>query len=95
MSLQEEEQPRSSDQLRASDKENESVASKLSKELNNWRRKRSHGHGPRRHEDAPNQSFQSGAARTIKVRGHETLVVRKTKSVVKPSSPQASNRTNS
>ena len=95
MSLQEteEQQSRSSDELRAADKENESVANKLSKELNNWRRKRSHG--PRRHEDATNQSFHSGAARTIKVRGHETLVVRKTKSVVKPSSPQNSNRTNS
>ncbi len=41
---------------------NDSLATKLSQELSNWRRKRT-----------------SEPARTIKVRGHETLVVRKPK----------------
>lgn len=81
-----------SDQLRAADKENDSVASKLSQELSNWRRKRTQG---RPHpNEAQNFKFQSDAARTIKVRGHETLVVRKSKSAGKPT-PHDSNRTDS
>jgi hypothetical protein len=57
----------------------DAVASKLSKELSNWRRKRTSGRP--RHFDGGNggTSFQADAARTIKVRGHETLVIRKPK----------------
>ena len=62
--------------------DNDSVASKLSKELSNWRRKRSSSQP--RHSDGPSQTFQSEPARTIKVRGHETLVVRKPKLAGKP-----------
>jgi hypothetical protein len=69
-------------------RENDSVASKLSKELNNWRQRRSSSR-PRR-PDGPAQNH-SEPARTIKVRGHETLVVRKPKLVQKPpSNPSAS-----
>jgi hypothetical protein len=56
---------------------NDSLASKLSQELSNWRRKRTSSRP--RHSDGPAQTFQSEPARTIKVRGHETLVVRKPK----------------
>ena len=62
--------------------DNDSLASKLSKELSNWRRKRTSARP--RQSDGPSQSFQSAPARTIKVRGHETLVVRKTKLAGKP-----------
>jgi len=55
---------------------NDSLASKLSKELSNWRRKRTSSRP--RHSDGPSQ-ISSEPARTIKVRGHETLVVRKPK----------------
>ena len=58
------------------------LASKLSKELSNWRRRRTTGRP--RHDDGPNGAFKSEAARTIKVRGHETLVVRKPKLSSKP-----------
>jgi len=61
--------------------DNDSLASKLSKELTNWRRKRTSARP--RHADQPGQTFQSAPARTIKVRGHETLVVRKPKLVGK------------
>ncbi len=57
--------------------DNDSLASKLSKELSNWRRKRTSSRP--RHSDGPSQNFSSEPARTIKVRGHETLVVRKPK----------------
>ena len=63
--------------------EADSMTSKLSRELSNWRRKRTTGR-PRRPETNGN-SFSSDSARTIKVRGHETLVVRKPKLVIKPS----------
>jgi hypothetical protein len=59
------------------------LASKLSKELSNWRRRRTTGGRPR-HDDGPNSAFKTEAARTIKVRGHETLVVRKPKLSSKP-----------
>jgi hypothetical protein len=62
--------------------EDDSVASKLSKELNNWRRRRTNGR-PRRNE-SNNSGFQSESARTIKVRGHETLVIRKPRNAAKP-----------
>lgn len=64
------------------ERENDSVASKLSKELNNWRRRRTTSRP--KHSDGPNLSYQSESARTIKVRGHETLVIRKPKVSVKP-----------
>ncbi len=56
---------------------NDSLASKLSQELSNWRRKRTSSRP--KHTDGAAQNFQSEPARTIKVRGHETLVVRKPK----------------
>ncbi|HEY6418265.1 MAG TPA: hypothetical protein VIX59_04610 [Candidatus Binataceae bacterium] len=62
--------------------DNDSVASKLSRELTNWRRRRTSTRP--RLADGSSQGFQSEPARTIKVRGHETLVVRKPKLVAKP-----------
>jgi len=61
---------------------NESVASKLSQELTNWRRRRTAPRSSR--PESPGQTYQSEPARTIKVRGHETLVVRKPKLATKP-----------
>jgi hypothetical protein len=56
------------------------LASKLSKELSNWRRKRGGGPGTRIRDDrAISKAPSSEPARTIKVRGHETLVIRKSK----------------
>lgn len=57
--------------------QNDSVANKLSRELSNWRQRRSHSR--QRRNEGPTTSFQSDSARTIKVRGHETLVIRKPK----------------
>lgn len=68
---------------REDEQDSDLLASKLSKELNNWRRRRSTGSRPR-HDDGPSGAFKSDAARTIKVRGHETLVVRKPKLSAKP-----------
>ncbi len=62
---------------RDADRENDTLASKLSKELNNWRRQRTNGR-PKRNEGG-GANYQSEPARTIKLRGHETLVVRKPK----------------
>ncbi len=64
----------------------ESVASKLSRELSNWRRRRTSARP--RHTDGASPGFQSEPARTIKVRGHETLVVRKPKLAGKPPATQ-------
>jgi len=61
------------------------LASKLSKELNNWRRRRTTTGGPRHDDGGLNAAFKTESARTIKVRGHETLVVRKPKLTAKPS----------
>jgi hypothetical protein len=69
--------------------DNDSLASKLSKELSNWRRSRTSSRP--RNSDGPSQNFSSDPARTIKVRGHETLVVRKPKLAGK--SPANTNRT--
>ena len=69
----------------ASERENDSVASKLSKELSNWRRRRTVGRSRR---DENSSANQSESARTIKVRGHETLVVRKAKLTTKPTAPK-------
>jgi hypothetical protein len=66
--------------------ESESVASKLSRELSNWRRRRTSARP--RHADGAGPNFQSEPARTIKVRGHETLVVRKPKLAGKPPANQ-------
>lgn len=65
---------------------NDSLATKLSQELNNWRRRRTTAR-PRQNEpdSAGANASQSESARTIKVRGHETLVIRKPKLVTKPS----------
>jgi len=60
------------------------LASKLSKELNNWRRRRTTGSGPRHDDGGLNAAFKTESARTIKVRGHETLVIRKPKLAAKP-----------
>jgi hypothetical protein len=73
---------------RNADRDNDSVANKLSKELNNWRRRRTNGR-PRRNETSGG-GFQSESARTIKVRGHETLVIRKPKNVSKPRATERS-----
>lgn len=70
--------------VRNTDRENDSLASKLSKELSNWRRRRTGGH-PRR-DDGSSSNYKSESARTIKVRGHETLVIRKPK-LAKPPAP--------
>ncbi|HJU11199.1 MAG TPA: hypothetical protein VJ728_10000 [Candidatus Binataceae bacterium] len=67
--------------------DNDAVASKLSKELNNWRRRRTNGRA--RRNDGERVS-QTESARTIKLRGHETLVVRKPK-LVKPAVNQRQN----
>ena len=78
-----ENEPQANGSVDQSDRENNSVADKLSKELSNWRRQRT---GGRSHHanDGPSTGFKSDAARTIKVRGHETLVIRKPKVVAKP-----------
>jgi hypothetical protein len=65
------------EESRDAEGDSDSVASKLSKELSNWRRQRTNGR-PRRSESS-NANYQSDSARTIKVRGHETLVIRKPK----------------
>lgn len=61
------------------------IASKLSKELSNWRRRRG---APKLRAHGGNSNSQHAAssepARTIKVRGHETLVIRKSRVTVKP-----------
>lgn len=68
---------------------NDSLASKLSQELSNWRRRRTTGR-PRRVDSTAGAS-QSEPARTIKVRGHETLVIRKPRLAAKP--PVTTDRT--
>lgn len=65
------------EESRDADRDNDSVASKLSKELSNWRRRRTSGQ--LRRSEGPSANYQSESARTIKVRGHETLVIRKPK----------------
>jgi hypothetical protein len=72
----------------SADRDNDGVASKLSKELNNWRRRRTNGR-PKR-DEGERINYQTESARTIKLRGHETLVVRKPK-LVKPTASQRPN----
>ncbi len=71
--------PADSEALDAGDQIDDSdLASKLSKELSNWRRKRGGGPGAHFRDDrAISKAPMSEPARTIKVRGHETLVIRK------------------
>jgi hypothetical protein len=73
--------PRYQDVPEGAEHDNDAVASKLSKELSNWRRRRSSAR-PKRNE-GERANYQTESARTIKLRGHETLVVRKPK-LVKP-----------
>jgi hypothetical protein len=70
---------------RQEERNSDLLASKLSKELNNWRRRRTTTGGPRHDDGGLNAAFKTESARTIKVRGHETLVVRKPKLTSKPS----------
>ena len=65
------------------------VAQKLSNELDNWRRQRNEGKPTRPQAGNGSNGQSSGPARTIKVRGHETLVVRKHKIPPKPESESA------
>lgn len=65
------------------DQSNDAMASKLSKELSNWRLRRTGGR-PQPAESAANVKFRSEPARTIRVRGHETLVIRKSRPTSKP-----------
>jgi hypothetical protein len=76
-----EEPVREEETEREDEQNSDLLASKLSKELNNWRRRRTSG---RLRDEGPSSAFKSEAARTIKVRGHETLVVRKPKLSSKP-----------
>jgi hypothetical protein len=72
------------DRENQSEQGDDSLATKLSQELNNWRRRRTAGRSRRSEPDGVSSSSQSESARTIRVRGHETLVIRKPKMVVKP-----------
>jgi hypothetical protein len=71
------------------DHDNDALASKLSKELNNWRQRRTNGR-PKRNE-GNSINYQAESARTIKLRGHETLVVRKPK-LARPVASQRPNQ---
>ncbi len=69
-------------------RDDHSLASKLSKELSNWRQQRNASRA-RRPENLGTSNIQPEPARTIRVRGHETLVVRKPKLAPKaPASPR-------
>jgi hypothetical protein len=62
-----------------SEQSNSELASKLSQELNNWRRRRTSSRPRKNEQNGSGPSSQTESARTIKVRGHETLVIRKPK----------------
>jgi hypothetical protein len=68
------------------------LASKLSKELSNWRRKRGGPNVRFRDDRTLGKPSASEPARTIKVRGHETLVIRKSKLAGKSRPDSASPR---
>jgi len=68
------------------------LASKLSKELSNWRRKRGGPAARFRDDRAVSKAPLSEPARTIKLRGHETLVIRKSKLAGKSRPDSASPR---
>jgi hypothetical protein len=78
MSPQELENEQEAAAVEDASRENDSVANKLSKELSNWRRQRNGGR-TRHPKEGQGSGFKSDSARTIKVRGHETLVIRKSK----------------
>jgi hypothetical protein len=66
------------------------LASKLSKELSNWRRKRGGPAARFRNDRAiSSKTPLSEPARTIKVRGHETLVIRKSRPAAGKSRPDS------
>ena len=73
---------------------NDALASKLSKELSNWRRRRTSARPRPMDAFSGNGKLRSEPARTIKVRGHETLVIRKPKPLIKPGSGSAPDETN-
>jgi len=73
---------------------NDALASKLSKELSNWRRRRTSARTRPLDSFPGNGKARSEPARTIKVRGHETLVIRKSKPVIKPRAGSAPDETN-
>jgi hypothetical protein len=77
------------DIAQGADHDNDAVASKLSKELSNWRWRRTNGRLKRNEGERVN--YQTESARTIKLRGHETLVVRKPK-LVRPAASQRPNQ---
>jgi hypothetical protein len=70
----------------ADQKNDDSLANKLSQELSNWRRRRTTARPRQADSDGSGSgsAMQSESARTIKVRGHETLVIRKPKLAAKP-----------
>ena len=68
------------------------VAQKLSNELDTWRRQRSGAKPQRPVINTSSNGQSSGPGRTIKVRGHETLVVRKHKIPPKPESDSVSDK---
>ncbi|HXN85139.1 MAG TPA: hypothetical protein VN867_03665 [Candidatus Binataceae bacterium] len=75
---------RARDEHENRDEADNSLAKKLSNELDNWRRQRN-GTKPKRLDNGNGSNTQSsGPARTIRVRGHETLVVRRPKLPPKP-----------
>ena len=76
------------------DQSNDLLATKLSQELSNWRRRRTTARPRQSDPDGASPSAaQSESARTIKVRGHETLVIRKPK-LVAAKSANAADRSN-
>jgi hypothetical protein len=76
------------------DQNNDSLATKLSQELSNWRRRRTATRPRQSEPDGAGSGSQSESARTIRVRGHETLVIRKPKLVAKPSNGNGTDRSN-
>jgi len=71
------------------DDSDNSLAKKLSNDIDTWRRQRN-GSKPKRPENVNASNGQSsGPARTIRVRGHETLVVRRPKLPPKPEADAA------
>jgi len=73
---------------------NDALASKLSKELSNWRRRRTSARTRPVDSFPSNGKLRAEPARTIKVRGHETLVIRKSRPVIKPRSGPSPDKTN-
>ncbi len=68
------------------------VAQKLSNELDTWRRQRNGAKPQRPMLNTSSNGQSAGPGRTIKVRGHETLVVRKHRLPPKPESDSVSDK---